>query len=156
MISSNLIPAAWWEASGYLVVANIPYYITSAVIRHLLEAPAKPARVVLTVQKEVAERICAIPGEMNLLALGVQVYGNPEIKLSIPAAAFYPTPEVDSAVLRIELLPRSSDPHLPAGRILCPGESRVFPEAENLAKFHIGGNEIAHLANGGLTQASRN
>jgi 16S rRNA (adenine1518-N6/adenine1519-N6)-dimethyltransferase len=102
---------------------SLPYYITSAVIRHLLEAPAKPARVVLTVQKEVAERICAFPGEMNLLALGVQVYGNPEIKLSIPAAAFYPTPEVDSAVLRIELLP---DPAIPISRL---GEFFVLAKA---------------------------
>lgn len=119
----KLDPGSLVGSNGYLVVANIPYYITSAVIRHLLEAPAKPARVVLTVQKEVAERICAIPGEMNLLALGVQVYGNPEIKLSIPAAAFYPTPEVDSAVLRIELLP---DPAIPNSRL---GEFFVLAKA---------------------------
>ena len=68
----KLEPGALVGSQGYLVVANIPYYITSAVIRHLLEAPMKPARVVLTVQEEVAERICAEPGEMNLLALGVR------------------------------------------------------------------------------------
>lgn len=88
---------------GYLVVANIPYYITSALIRHLLEAPLKPNRMILTVQREVAERICASPGELSLLALSIQVYGAPNVALQIPAGAFYPTPEVDSAVVCIEL-----------------------------------------------------
>lgn len=89
----------------YLVVANIPYYITSAVIRHLLENDPQPLRMVLTVQREVADRICAQPNEMNLLALSVQVYGQPQIKAIIPAGAFYPPPKVDSAVIRIDLYP---------------------------------------------------
>jgi 16S rRNA (adenine1518-N6/adenine1519-N6)-dimethyltransferase len=88
---------------GYLVVANIPYYITSALIRHLLEAPLKPKRMILTVQREVAERICASPGDLSLLALSIQVYGAPRMALHIPAGAFYPPPEVDSAVVCIEL-----------------------------------------------------
>jgi 16S rRNA (adenine1518-N6/adenine1519-N6)-dimethyltransferase len=88
---------------GYAVVANIPYYITSAVIRHLLEAPIRPDRIILTVQKEVAMRICAAPPDMNLLALSVQVFGNPTIQAKIPAGAFYPPPKVDSAVIRIDL-----------------------------------------------------
>ena len=87
----------------YVVVANIPYYITSALFRHLLEAENRPARMILTVQHEVAERICARPGEMSLLALSVQVYGSPEIRAKIPASAFYPQPEVDSAVVRVDL-----------------------------------------------------
>lgn len=99
----RLFPADLIQVENYLVVANIPYYITSAVIRHLLEAPRRPRRIVLTVQKEVAERICAQPGEMNLLALSVQVYGHPSIVLRIPAGAFYPAPKVDSAVVRIDL-----------------------------------------------------
>ena len=94
------------DKPGY-IVANIPYYITSAVIRRLLEAEVHPRRVVLTVQKEVAERICAEPGEMNLLALSVQVYGKPTITAFIPAGAFYPPPKVDSAVLRIEVQDQS-------------------------------------------------
>lgn len=89
----------------YLVVANIPYYITSAVIRHLLENEPKPRRIVLTIQKEVAERICAKPGDLSLLALSVQVYGKPEITAHIPANVFYPAPKVDSAVIRIEIYP---------------------------------------------------
>jgi 16S rRNA (adenine1518-N6/adenine1519-N6)-dimethyltransferase len=91
--------------NGYLVVANIPYYITSAVIRHLLEARIKPGRMVLTMQQEVVERICSKAGDMSLLALSVQVYGKPMKVLSIPAKAFYPSPSVDSAVLRIDLYP---------------------------------------------------
>jgi 16S rRNA (adenine1518-N6/adenine1519-N6)-dimethyltransferase len=92
--------------AGYLVVANIPYYITSAVIRHLLESEIRPARIVLTVQQEVAQRICAAAGDMNLLALSVQVYGAPRVMTRIPAGAFYPAPKVDSAVVRIDLYPR--------------------------------------------------
>ena len=87
----------------YLVVANIPYYITSALLRHLLEAPLRPDRMVLTVQREVAERICASPGKMSLLALSVQVYGQPKISAYIPSGAFYPAPKVDSAVVRVDL-----------------------------------------------------
>ncbi|MBC7878821.1 MAG: ribosomal RNA small subunit methyltransferase A [Anaerolineales bacterium] len=91
------------EQPNYLVVANIPYNITSAIIRHLLESNPKPRRVVLTVQKEVAERICAKPGDLSLLALSVQVYGKPSIAAKIPASAFHPAPKVDSAVLRIDI-----------------------------------------------------
>jgi 16S rRNA (adenine1518-N6/adenine1519-N6)-dimethyltransferase len=87
----------------YLVVANIPYYITSAVIRHLLESAPTPRRIVLTIQKEVAERICAKPGDLSLLALSVQVYGKPGIAAIIPADSFHPAPKVDSAILRIDI-----------------------------------------------------
>jgi 16S rRNA (adenine1518-N6/adenine1519-N6)-dimethyltransferase len=91
---------------GYLVVANIPYYITSALLRHLLETNQKPSRLVLTIQKEVAERICAKPGKYSLLALSVQVYGEPRVVVKIPAGAFYPVPKVDSAVVRVDIYPQ--------------------------------------------------
>ena len=90
---------------GYLVVANIPYYITSAIIRRLLEADIKPGRIALTIQREVADRICAQPNDMSLLSLSVQVYGEPKRVLRIPAEAFFPKPKVDSAVLLVELYP---------------------------------------------------
>jgi len=90
----------------YIVAANIPYNITSAIIRHLLESDPKPRRIVLTVQKEVAERICETPPDMSLLALSVQVYGKPSIAAHIPASAFFPAPKVDSAVVRIEIHPK--------------------------------------------------
>lgn len=101
----KLDPARLMDKPDYLVVANIPYYITSAVIRHLLESGCHPRRLVLTMQEEVAARICARPGKMSLLALSVQVFGVPEIVDYIPAEAFFPAPKVDSAVLRIEILP---------------------------------------------------
>jgi len=96
--------------ASYLVVANIPYYITSALVRHLLESKIKPERIVLTVQYEVAMRITAVPNDMNLLGLSVQVYGKPAITTRIPADAFYPVPMVDSAVVCIDLYP---DPLIP-------------------------------------------
>lgn len=110
----KLDPGGLMKAPGYVVVANIPYYITSAVIRHLLESTLKPRRIVLTVQKEVAERIVAADEKMSLLALSVQVYGQPVIAAHIPAEAFYPAPKVDSAVLRIEIYPQ---PLIPAARL---------------------------------------
>ena len=101
----KLSPRDLIAENNYLVVANIPYYITSAVIRHLLESGSKPRRIVLTIQKEVAQRICARPGDMSLLALSVHVYGAPRIAAHIPAEAFFPAPKVDSAVLVVEIYP---------------------------------------------------
>ncbi len=101
-----LNPAELMGGSGFFVVANIPYYITSAVIRHLLTAEARPARIVLTVQREVAERICAQSGDLSVLALSVQVFGRPQIVARIPAGAFLPAPKVDSAVVRVDILPQ--------------------------------------------------
>jgi 16S rRNA (adenine1518-N6/adenine1519-N6)-dimethyltransferase len=79
-----------------------------------LEAAIKPARVILTIQREVAERICAAAGDMSLLALSVQVYGKPSICGHLPAGAFFPSPTVDSAVVRIDLYP---EPRVPFDRI---------------------------------------
>ncbi|MCP4538060.1 MAG: 16S rRNA (adenine(1518)-N(6)/adenine(1519)-N(6))-dimethyltransferase RsmA [Chloroflexi bacterium] len=87
----------------YQVVANLPYYITSAVLRHLLEAPLKPQRIVITVQREVAERIVAKPGKMSLLAVSVQLYGQPKLLFRIKPGNFYPSPGVESAVVRIDV-----------------------------------------------------
>jgi 16S rRNA (adenine1518-N6/adenine1519-N6)-dimethyltransferase len=101
----ELSPEGLGLPDGYVVAANIPYNITSAIFRHLLGAGRRPRRMVLTVQKEVALRICARPPEMSRLALSVQVYGAPEIQASIPAGAFYPKPKVDSAVVRVEVFP---------------------------------------------------
>jgi 16S rRNA (adenine1518-N6/adenine1519-N6)-dimethyltransferase len=86
----------------YTVVANLPYYITSAVIRHMLEADPPPRRMVLTVQREVAKRMVAGAGDMSLMAVSVQFYGRPRIVAKIPAGAFIPPPKVDSAVVQID------------------------------------------------------
>ncbi len=107
-------PDEYFKDEDYYVAANIPYYITSAVIRHLLEGKARPKQLALTVQKEVAERICAAPGKLSLLALSVQVYGKADIPMIIPASAFYPEPKVDSAVVRIELY---DEPLIPAAEM---------------------------------------
>lgn len=107
----KLDPAILVKEPDYFVVANIPYYITSALLRHLLEAEVHPNRMVLTVQQEVAERICASPGDMSLLALSVQVYGHPRMMFRISAGSFYPAPKVDSAVVRVDFFP---EPRIPA------------------------------------------
>jgi 16S rRNA (adenine1518-N6/adenine1519-N6)-dimethyltransferase len=91
------------EDSVYRVVANIPYQITSILLRRFLEQGPAPDRLVLTVQRELAERVVSPPGEMSLLALGVQMYGAPSIVGHIPAGAFFPPPEVDSAILRVDV-----------------------------------------------------
>ena len=101
----TLDPVQLVSQAEYLVVANIPYYITSALIRHLLESSSPPRCLVLTVQQEVARRICAVPGDMSLLALSVQVYGHPDVIAHIPASAFYPPPKVDSTIIRIDRFP---------------------------------------------------
>lgn len=82
-------------------VANLPYYITSAAIRHMLECGVRAASIVLTVQLEVAQRAAAKPPEMSLLAVSIQFYGTSEVLFRIPPGQFYPPPAVDSAVLRI-------------------------------------------------------
>jgi len=94
-------PRAKFPSENYKVVANLPYYITSPVLRHFLEAQVKPQVMVVMVQKEVAEEIAAKPGRMSLLSVGVQLYGEPAIVSYVPARCFYPAPEVDSALLRV-------------------------------------------------------
>lgn len=102
--------ATYFKNPGYRVVANIPYYLTSKLIRHLLESQPRPGGLALTVQKEVAERACASPPKMSLLSLSVQLYGSPHIAHSIPAGAFYPSPKVDSAVLLVNLYDKARLP----------------------------------------------
>ena len=97
---SNLV-----HDENYLVVANVPYNITSAIFRHLLDNFPRPKRLVLTIQKEVAQRICAEPGNMSLLALSVQIYGKPRIANIISAECFYPVPKVESAIIRVDMNP---------------------------------------------------
>ena len=94
------------KQTEYKVVANLPYYITSAVIRHFLESPVNPNIMVLMVQKEVAQQITAQPGEMSLLSVSVQLYGKPTLVSKVAAGCFYPAPNVDSAILKIDVYPR--------------------------------------------------
>jgi len=91
---------------SYKVVANLPYYITNAALRHLLEAEQPPSLAVLMVQWEVAQRICAAPGDLSILAVSVQYYAEPRIVQRVPASAFFPRPKVDSAILRLTMRPQ--------------------------------------------------
>jgi 16S rRNA (adenine1518-N6/adenine1519-N6)-dimethyltransferase len=99
-------PKGLVKGRNYKVVANLPYYITSPALRHFLEAEAKPQTMVVMVQKEVAEAIAAKPGDMSLLSVGIQFYGEPKIITSVPAESFYPAPEVSSAILKINVYPK--------------------------------------------------
>lgn len=94
------------EDAGYKVVANLPYYITSPVLRHFLEASLKPQLMVVMVQREVGEAIVASSGNMSLLSVSVQFYAKPRLIAYVPAQSFYPPPKVDSVVLRLEFLPQ--------------------------------------------------
>lgn len=91
---------------GYKVVANIPYYLTSNLIRTLLEAPNPPSLMALLVQKEVAERIVAKPGEMSILSVSVQFYAQTKLFEVVPAWLFTPPPKVDSQIIQIKRYPK--------------------------------------------------
>lgn len=100
-ILPHLSPTYNLPPTTYKIVANIPYYLTGHLFRLIFEQDILPETVVLTVQKEVAERVAAKPSHMSLLALSVQVFGTPEIIAAIPASCFFPQPKVDSAILKI-------------------------------------------------------
>jgi 16S rRNA (adenine1518-N6/adenine1519-N6)-dimethyltransferase len=105
--SALLGKAAIPAGMEYKVVANLPYYITSAVLRHFLEGDARPTMMVVMVQREVARTITAAPGEMSLLSVAVQFYGEARIVGRVSAHSFYPAPKVDSAILKIRLHPQA-------------------------------------------------
>jgi 16S rRNA (adenine1518-N6/adenine1519-N6)-dimethyltransferase len=86
---------------SYKVIANIPYYLTSAVIRKFLELENQPTELILMIQKEVAKRICETPPKMSLLAVSVQFYATPKIIFNVSKNSFWPVPKVDSVVIKI-------------------------------------------------------
>lgn len=88
--------------NDFIVVANVPYYITTAILQHLLEQHRRPKRIVMTMQYEVAQRICSHPDDMTLLSVSIQYYGNPQIVGKLNPAVFWPRPGIDSAILRID------------------------------------------------------
>ena len=98
---SNLSISNLQSPVSYKVVANLPYYITNAALRHLLEAAHPPSLAVLMVQWEVAQRICAAPGDLSILAVSVQYYAQPHIVQRVPAEAFKPRPKVDLSLIHI-------------------------------------------------------
>ena len=93
------------EENNYKVVANLPYYVTSPILRYFVEASPKPSLMVVMVQKEVGTAIAASPGKMSLLAISLQVYSKPKIISYVSSQSFYPPPKVDSAIVRFDLFP---------------------------------------------------
>jgi len=91
---------------GYKVIANLPYYITSPVLSHFLEARPQPSKMVVMVQREVGEAIAAGPGKMRLLSVKAQFYSKPTIVSYVPAASFHPAPKVDSVILQLDVYSR--------------------------------------------------
>lgn len=100
----DLCRVVGWDA--YKLVANLPYYAAMPILRHFLESSCPPTRAIVMVQREVAKSMTARPGEMSLLAIGVQLYGKPRIAGYIPRSAFFPQPKVTSAVVCVDVYPR--------------------------------------------------
>lgn len=92
-----------FDGKPYKVVSNIPYYITSPVLRKILTAEVKPQEIIFLVQREVAERISAEPGQMSVISVFVQFYGTPSVVEVVKPESFWPAPKVESAILKIVL-----------------------------------------------------
>ena len=106
---SELFSAYKIQPINYKLVANIPYYITSMIIRFFLENKFPPQEMILMVQKEVAERIVSGPGQMSLLSVSVQYYAQPELIFYVDKKSFYPMPEVDSAVIKVARIKKQEE-----------------------------------------------
>lgn len=88
---------------GFKIVANLPYSITAKFFRQFLELGPKPTEIIVMIQKEVAQRLCAPVGEMSLIALSAQLFAQPEILFTVSSQSFWPAPEVESAVVKLSL-----------------------------------------------------
>ncbi|RPH34709.1 MAG: ribosomal RNA small subunit methyltransferase A [Chloroflexi bacterium] len=110
-------PATLYPGEPYAVVANIPYHITSPLLHQFLGSDPPPMRAVLLLQAEVADRIAAPPGGMSYLSVFVQDLAEVEVVARVPASAFEPPPDVDSAILRLVVRPSP---------VVSPGERETF------------------------------
>ena len=133
----------------YKVVANIPYYITSPLIKHFLQSDLQPEMMVLLVQKEVAEKVCGITGK-SLITIETQLFGKPEIIGIVPSSSFYPAPKVDSAILKIDVFKKPLVPENQLSdflRIVKFGFSQKRKKLSNAlgAGLHIAPSEIAEI-----------
>jgi len=106
--------------AGYKIIANIPYYLTSNLIRTMLENSNPPSLMVLLVQKEVAERVAATPGDMGILSVATQFYAEVYLKELVPASLFTPPPKVDSQIIQIRMR-----------------ESPLFPDIDTVQFFKL-------------------
>lgn len=100
--------------ANYKVVANIPYYLTSKIMEKLWASANQPSLAVILVQREVARRLVATPGQLSLLAISVQLFARVELGIKVPAELFDPAPKVDSQVV---IMHRRSDPLIPAAEL---------------------------------------
>lgn len=156
----RLVANVGGDATDYAVVANLPYYITSPILKFFLENEHPPRELIVMVQKEVAERICSDPGDMSILAVAVQYYAKAEILFEVSRTAFWPVPEVDSAVIRIGLhadLPAEAE-RKNFFRVVRAGFcARRKTLSNNLANsFHLDKTEVAgKLKSAGLEERVR-
>ena len=136
-----------FKIENYKVVANIPYYLTSPLIRKFLEVENKPEEIILMIQKEVAQRICATPPDMNLLAVSVQFYANPKIVFNVSKNSFWPIPKVDSAVIKItpHTSPDLSFPQKREFREFCNLFFKIVKAGFSQPRKQIGGNLLKML-----------
>lgn len=132
--------------AAYKVVANIPYYLTSNLIKTLAESSNPPVRMVLLVQKEVAQRICAETGQMSLLSISVQLYYRPELGVSVPAASFDPPPKVDSQVVVLARRPKPLFHQLDTGLFFRVVKAGFSAKRKKLASSLAGGLGISKTA----------
>lgn len=150
------------DACEYKVVANLPYYITTAILRMLLEEGPPPQVTVITVQREVAERMVARDGMESLLSISVRVYGEARIITHLKAGNFYPEPKIQSSIVRVE--PRDSGPLLPPDEVkgfftvVRAGFSQPRKQVKNAlaAGLHLDGEDVVNwLAAAGIDPRRR-
>ncbi len=138
--------AALLDGRPYMIVANVPYYISSAILKHILQHTSpRPTRIVMTTQYELAERICATPGDMTVLSVSVQFYGQPHLVTRLSNGVFWPRPDVDSAVLRIDLYPEPP--------VTVPTEKLFFQVVK--AGFSQKRKQLKNAVSGGLQIKSK-
>ena len=112
LATDDLIPSG----EPFIVAANLPYAVGSAVLRHLLEQPHRPRRLAVMLQMEVAQRLTARPPEMSVLGVATQFYAEPRIAFAVPPSVFVPPPSVESAVSILEVRPEPPLPEADHGR----------------------------------------
>ena len=143
----------------YIVVANLPYSVGNAILRHLQEADPPPRALTIMVQREVAERMAATPPHMSILAVAVQFYGRPRVAFRVGGGAFVPPPSVESSVVRIDShpppLPRSE--HAAFFRVVVSGFAQRRKQLVNtLGALGISRDEaVAALDAAGIATSER-
>ncbi len=146
------------RSKPFSIVANLPYHASSFFFETVLASSTKPRQIIVLLQKEVAERIAAEPGSMSLLSLSVQMYGVPSVLLHVPKRAFWPQPEVDSAVLAVTDVhegPENAKEIFRLARMAFAGKRKQLHNTL-AAGFHRSGAEIIPLLqSAGIAETTR-